>query len=69
MTFIEFKQRALQRQASQRIGQHAMNTLGLHRKDIYDKIMAKKDISDFAFDPFYNDKNLPNFWTFVEKNW
>lgn len=46
-----------------------MNTLGLHRKDIYDKIMAKKDISDFAFDPFYNDKNLPNFWTFVEKNW
>ena len=46
-----------------REGQYAFNMLYTYRPDLGNQIL-KTDL-----DPYYSDKRLPEFYTWVEKNW
>lgn len=65
-TFAEFQAHWTQtvgRQEHQRPGQWAFNMLQTWRPDI--SAMMVLTLSD----PFHNEKRLPAFWEYVEKNW
>ena len=47
----------------QRLGQYAMNVLGLFNGQLYDTITGT------TVDPFYDDDRLEDFWDFVARNW
>lgn len=64
MTFREFRQHVERSdRKDQRLGQFAFNELFRFRSDLSEQIRT----SDF--DPFYQDKYLPEFWYWVEQNW
>ena len=46
-----------------RRGQTFYNILDFHRPELAWQVIAS------ALDPFYQDENLPEFLTWVEKNW
>ena len=47
----------------QRLGQYAMNVLGLFNGQLYEAIR------DTTVDPFHNDDRLEDFWDYVSRNW
>jgi hypothetical protein len=47
-----------------RWGQTYLNVLSRHQPN-----MVLKIFKDQKFDPFYNDKIIPEFLTFVKENW
>lgn len=68
MNFTTFQSMAYtyakERSSKERVGQALYTFLAMHNKKMATSVVGKADL-----DPFYNDKNIPAFLKYVQKNW